>query len=48
MRLLDARTLEFKEFFEEHSTPKYAILSHTWEDDEVTFKDMQKYRATAE
>ena len=48
MRLLDSRTLEFKEFFQEHSTPGYAILSHTWEDDEVTFKDMLENRAVAE
>ncbi|RDW66828.1 hypothetical protein BP5796_09577 [Coleophoma crateriformis] len=48
MRLLNSRTLEFKEFFREDSTPKYAILSHTWEDDEVTFKEMRKYRVIAE
>ena len=48
MRLLDSKTLEFVEFLREDETPKYAILSHTWEDDEVTFKDMRKYRAVAE
>lgn len=30
MRLLAAISLEFKEFERENSTPKYAILSHTW------------------
>lgn len=48
MRLLDAKTLDFVEFVREDETPKYAILSHTWEDDEVTFKDMRKYRPQAE
>jgi len=48
MRLLDSETLEFKEFFQEDSAPDYAILSHTWEDDEVTFKDMLENRSTAE
>lgn len=42
MRLLDSRTLQFKEFIREDQTPRYAILSHTWGDDEVTFKDMHK------
>ena len=26
----------------EKDKPKYAILSHTWNDDEVTFQDMVK------
>ncbi|KAK7468917.1 hypothetical protein VKT23_003414 [Stygiomarasmius scandens] len=30
---------ELVEFY--HITPPYAILSHTWEDDEVVFQDMQ-------
>lgn len=25
--------------------PEYAILSHTWEEEEVTFKDLMKNRA---
>jgi hypothetical protein len=41
MRLIDSRTLEFKEFPRGDSVPKYAILSHTWTDNEVIFKDMQ-------
>ena len=40
MRLLHSRTLELKEFFDSY-VPPYAILSHTWENDEVTLQDMQ-------
>lgn len=43
MRLLHAKTFTFHEFFDE--VPPYAILSHTWRDDEVTLKDMVKGRA---
>ncbi|KAF2242355.1 HET-domain-containing protein, partial [Trematosphaeria pertusa] len=48
MRLLKAKTLEFEDILREDETPVYAILSHTWGKDEVTFKDMQKRRAQAE
>ncbi|KAK3989113.1 heterokaryon incompatibility protein-domain-containing protein [Cladorrhinum sp. PSN332] len=37
MRLLNSETLEMKEFYGE--IPPYAILSHTWGDEEVTFQD---------
>jgi hypothetical protein len=40
MRLLDSRTLRLVEFFDA-SIPKYAILSHRWEDEEVSLQDMQ-------
>lgn len=40
MRLLDSRTLRLVEFFGA-SIPKYAILSHRWEDEEVSLQDMQ-------
>jgi hypothetical protein len=43
MRLLNAHTLELKNFFGTSSserTPPYAILSHCWEDDEVLFADL--------
>lgn len=40
MRLLHTRTLELSEFLE-NAIPAYAILSHTWEKEEVSFKDMQ-------
>lgn len=38
MRLLNARTLEFEEFVGE-GIPPYAILSHTWGAEEVSYKD---------
>lgn len=40
MRLLNAKTLQLDEFFDE-DIPAYAILSHTWaEKKEVTFQDI--------
>ncbi|RBA21246.1 hypothetical protein FPRO05_07560 [Fusarium proliferatum] len=41
MRLINAITLELHEFFNEN-TPPYAILSHAWGDQEVSFQDWQK------
>jgi hypothetical protein len=38
MRLLNATTLELEEFWDSTTTPPYAILSHTWEQQEVSFK----------
>jgi hypothetical protein len=40
MRLLNARTKQFEEFYNE--VPPYAILSHTWGPDELTFKHMEQ------
>ncbi|RMY13029.1 hypothetical protein D0868_02241 [Hortaea werneckii] len=40
MLLLNARTYALKFFHTPKTAPPYAILSHTWEDDEVLFKDM--------
>ena len=40
MRLLHAKTLKFREFFDTN-IPPYAILSHTWEEEEVSLQDMQ-------
>lgn len=46
MRLLDAEALiyddvaELAEFPDESKAPPYAILSHTWEDEEVLFADI--------
>jgi hypothetical protein len=40
MRLLNTKTFELQDFFED-ATPAYAILSHTWETEEVTYQDMQ-------
>ncbi|KAJ6442200.1 Six-bladed beta-propeller, TolB-like protein [Purpureocillium lavendulum] len=40
MRLVNAQTLALEEFDDSH-IPEYAILSHTWGNDEVTFEDMK-------
>lgn len=47
MRLLNTSTLEVVEFVGDRSTPAYAILSHTWGDDEVTFDDLKNNRSAA-
>ncbi len=41
MWLINVSTLSLELFYGE-SIPKYAILSHTWEDEEVTFKEFNK------
>ncbi|KAI0540554.1 heterokaryon incompatibility protein-domain-containing protein [Xylaria digitata] len=41
MRLLRAADLHFEEF-EGDDIPRYAILSHRWEQDEVSYRDMFK------
>ncbi|KAF8865242.1 HET-domain-containing protein, partial [Acephala macrosclerotiorum] len=43
MRLINASTGQLEYFFED--VPKYAILSHTWEDEEVTFQEFSKLSA---
>jgi hypothetical protein len=40
MRLLNARTIQLESFNDERKIPEYAILSHTWGEDEVTFRDL--------
>lgn len=40
MRLINTSKLTLHEFFGE-SIPPYAILSHRWEDSEVTFEDFR-------
>ena len=40
MRLLDATTCQLREFFGD-KIPNYAILSHTWEEEEVSFHDLK-------
>jgi hypothetical protein len=45
MRLLNTTTLEFHEFPDLPDEP-YAILSHRWGSEEVTFKEYRKSRAT--
>jgi hypothetical protein len=39
MRLLNAKSLKLTQF-NARDTPPYAILSHTWGSDEVTFQDI--------
>ena len=41
MRLLHTSTLKFHEFFD-CDIPEYTILSHTWEKEEVSFKELRK------
>ncbi|KAI0126366.1 heterokaryon incompatibility protein-domain-containing protein [Xylariales sp. AK1849] len=42
MRLLNTKTLLLEAFTDHRAAPRYAILSHTWEDDEVLFEDVYK------
>ena len=44
MRLLNVDTYQLREFVG-RDIPPYAILSHRWEKEEVTFRDLQKGRA---
>jgi len=41
MRLLNTLTRELTLFTSDDGIPPYAILSHTWGEDEVLFQDMQ-------
>lgn len=41
MRLLNAKTLRLEEFPDERDAHPYAILSHTWGDNEVSLQDLQ-------
>ena len=43
MRLLRTKDLGFEEFLGEE-VPKYAILSHTWEQEEISYQEMNKSR----
>lgn len=42
MRLVNTRTLRLEQFFKAAQTPPYAILSHTWGDDEVSLRNFRK------
>src|SRR6266536_688246 len=49
MWLLNVSSLKLCDFMGKANSPPYAILSHTWGAEEVSFKDMQpENRATAE
>ena len=41
MRLLNTATLSFKDFFDSN-IPQYAILSHRWGEQEVSYKELRK------
>ncbi|KAJ9609688.1 hypothetical protein H2200_006016 [Cladophialophora chaetospira] len=43
MRLLNTKTLKFKEFYDA-DIPKYAILSHCWGSNEIPYQDFQSRR----
>ncbi|GKZ24056.1 hypothetical protein AbraIFM66951_010555 [Aspergillus brasiliensis] len=45
MRLLNTKTRKLEDFMS-HDIPPYAILSHTWAKDEVSFQDMQASTVT--
>jgi hypothetical protein len=40
MRLIEAETLEFKQF-NQSELPRFVCLSHTWSEDEVSYQDMR-------
>ena len=48
MRLLNSSTLRLEEFADD-AIPRYAILSHTWGQEEILSRDMQadEYRCKA-
>lgn len=43
MRLIDVKNYEVYEFHDD-KIRTHAIVSHRWEDDEVTIQDMQRLR----
>jgi hypothetical protein len=45
VRLLNCRTLQFSTYYRD--PPPYAILSHTWQDDEVLFQDFKDNNAAS-
>jgi hypothetical protein len=42
MRLLNTSTLQVEDFLD-RDVPEYVILSHTWEEEEVTFQEIQSF-----
>ena len=45
MRLLNVGTLKLEYFADHRAVPEYAIFSHTWADEEVSFRDLVEDRA---
>lgn len=39
MRLINAKTLQLKDFVGDSNIPRYAILSHTWGPEEITLQE---------
>ena len=48
MRLLNVSTFELESYHNPEDTPPYAILSHTWEDEEVLFDDLGSTAQTSQ
>lgn len=46
MHLINVNTLKLEEFADDRNAPSYAILSHRWEDEEVSYKDLRRGRAS--
>jgi hypothetical protein len=46
MRLLNASTLDMKEFISDHDRPRYAILSHTWGKQEISWAQWENRHAS--
>lgn len=46
MWLINTHTLSLEEHFFDNVRGKYAILSHTWGDDEVSFREMVSSKLT--
>ena len=42
MRLLSVHSLQLQQFHDEETLPEYAILSHTWGEEEVTLQDLRR------
>jgi hypothetical protein len=40
MRLLNSHTLKFESFADDRRVPKYAVLSHTWDNSEVEYQEV--------
>lgn len=41
MRLLNTHDWEMKEFISDDHVPSYAILSHTWEQEEISYQQWE-------
>ena len=42
MRLLSTSTFKLEDFLDEETIPRYAILSHRWEGEEITLQEVQQ------